>query len=97
MSRVGKKPIPIPSGVPVTSAHGEVTVKGPKGQMSLRTLPGIQIKVAGSTLTIEQNSTARTAGAFHGLTRALINNQVLGVSEGFKKVLEIVGTGFGWT
>lgn len=94
MSRVGKKPIEIPSGVSVTYANGEVTVKGPKGEMSLHTLPGIGIKVDGSTLTVETTSNARTAGAFHGLTRALLNNQVVGVSTGFKKVLEIVGTGY---
>jgi large subunit ribosomal protein L6 len=94
MSRVGKKPIQLPSGVTVTCANGEVKVKGPKGEMSLHTLPGIDIKVEGSTLTVETTSNARTAGAFHSLTRALINNQVLGVSTGFKKVLEIVGTGY---
>ena len=92
MSRVGKKVIPLPTGVSVTYKNGEVTVKGPKGELSYRTLPGIDLKIDGTNLTVVQNSTQRTAGAFHGLTRALINNYVMGVSQGYRKVLEIVGT-----
>ena len=94
MSRVGKKAIPVPAGVSVTWNQGEVKVKGPKGELSYRTLPGIEVQVEGSTVQVVQKSTLRTAGALHGLTRALINNQVLGVSQGFRKVLEIVGTGY---
>ncbi len=94
MSRVGKKVIQIPSGVTVTWKDGEVKTKGPKGELSYRTLPGIELKIDGQTLQVVQNSDQRTAGAFHGLTRALINNNIEGVSTGFRKVLEIVGTGY---
>jgi large subunit ribosomal protein L6 len=94
MSRVGKKVIVVPAGVSVTWNQGEVNVKGPKGELSYRTLPGIEIKVDGASVQVVQNSTLRTAGALHGLTRALIHNNVVGVSQGFKKVLEIVGTGY---
>jgi len=94
MSRVGKKIIDIPNGVTVTWKDGEVKTKGPKGELSYRPLPGIDLKIEGQTLTVVQNSTLRSARAVHGLTRALINNNVEGVSNGFRKVLEIVGTGY---
>ena len=91
-------PFPLHDGVvppvEVGESDGEVTVKGPKGQLAYRTLPGIDLKMENGTLTVIQNSTQRTAGAFHGLTRAIINNYVTGVSQGFRKVLEIVGTGY---
>ena len=94
MSRVGKKIINIPAGVTVAWNDGEVRVKGPKGELSLRPLAGIDIQVEGSTLSVVNTSTERSGHAIHGLTRALINNQVVGVSEGYKRVLEIVGTGY---
>jgi large subunit ribosomal protein L6 len=94
MSRVGKKIITLPKGVSVTWQSGEVRVKGPKGELAYRPLPGVDLKLEGDTLQIVSNSTERTAPAIHGLTRALIANNVTGVSEGFKKVLEIVGTGY---
>lgn len=94
MSRVGKKPIPLPKGVSVAVQDGEVRVKGPKGELAYRTLPGIEIKTENNELMVLQTSEARTAPAFWGLTRAILNNYVVGVSEGFKKVLEIVGTGY---
>ena len=94
MSRVGKKIIPIPAGVQVTWKDGEFKAKGPKGELSYRPLPGIDLKVEGSELKVIQNSTQRTAPAYHGLTRAILNNHVTGVSQGFRKVLEIVGTGY---
>ena len=94
MSRVGKKIINLPSGVSVDWKDGEVRVKGPKGELSVKTLPGVDIKMEGNTLTVVNTSEERTGPAIHGLTRALINNQVVGVSEGYRKVLEIVGTGY---
>jgi large subunit ribosomal protein L6 len=94
MSRVGKKIIPIPAGVSVTWKDGEVKVKGPKGELAYKTLPGIGVEINDGILTVVQSSTLRTGPAFHGLTRAIINNYVVGVSTGFRKVLEIVGTGY---
>jgi large subunit ribosomal protein L6 len=96
MSRVGKKIIEIPAGVTLTVAGKQVTVKGPKGQLVQHLVPGIGIKVEGSTATlvIEEPGTDRTHGALHGTMRANLANMVKGVSEGFKKTLEIVGTGY---
>jgi len=82
MSRIGKKPINIPSGVTVdVSAHGTVTVKGPKGTLTQDVNPDIQVSVEGQE-------------SLHGLYRSLINNMVIGVSEGYKKDLELVGVGY---
>lgn len=94
MSRVGKKPIVIPKGVTVSWQDGLVTIKGPKGELTTRTLPGIEIDVDPAEVRVRQTSSLRTGPAFHGLTRALLHNQVVGVSEGFRKVLEIHGTGY---
>lgn len=94
MSRVGKKIISLPTGVSVAWKDGEVRVKGPRGELAYRPLPGVDLQMEGNTLQIVSTGTERTAPAIHGLTRALINNQVVGVSEGYRKVLEIVGTGY---
>jgi large subunit ribosomal protein L6 len=94
MSRIGKSPVAIPSGVEVTVANGTVTVKGPKGTLS-RDIPGdIEITQDDDTLTFVRPNDERRNKALHGLTRSLVNNMVIGVTDGFKKELEIVGVGY---
>ncbi len=94
MSRVGKKIIDIPSGVEVKVSGRKVTAKGPKGELSYEMLQGIELDVDGAGALVRQTGTDKNARAFHGLTRALINNLVVGVSDGFSKTLEINGTGY---
>ena len=98
MSRIGKLPISIPAGVTVAQENGVVTVKGPKGEMSQKVDASIFVKVADGqvVLEIDENSPVNTKQkqAFHGLYRSLINNMVVGVSQGYQKVLELVGVGY---
>ena len=94
MSRIGKSPIPVPSGVEVTVADGRVAVKGPQGTLE-RVIPGeITIRQEDSTLFVERPNDERQNRALHGLTRSLVNNMVTGVASGFTKELEIVGVGY---
>ncbi len=94
MSRIGRSPIPVPSGVDVSVASGTVTVKGPKGTLS-RDLPGaITVRQDGDTLLVERPNDERQNRALHGLTRTLVSNMVVGVTNGFVKELEIVGVGY---
>ena len=94
MSRIGRAPIAVPSGVDVAVADGTVTVKGPKGQLS-RPIPGaITVRQEGDTLLVERPDDERESRALHGLTRSLVNNMVVGVTDGFRKELEIVGVGY---
>ena len=94
MSRIGKSPIPIPAGVDVTVDDHHVTVSGPRGTLQ-RDLPGaITARREEAALLVERPDDERTSRALHGLTRSLINNMVLGVSNGFSKELEIVGVGY---
>jgi large subunit ribosomal protein L6 len=94
MSRIGKAPVNVPSGVEVSVADRTITVKGPKGTLS-RQIPGeIEVTVDGGVLTCTRPNDERRNRAQHGLTRSLVNNMVLGVTEGFKKNLEIVGVGY---
>jgi large subunit ribosomal protein L6 len=92
MSRVGKKPITIPSGVTVTINDSEMQVKGPKGTLSTPIPAGVSFKQEDGTLVAERASD--NDAAFHGLARALANNAVVGVTEGFKKDMDIVGVGY---
>jgi large subunit ribosomal protein L6 len=94
MSRIGKLPIPIPKGVTVTIKKNEVAVKGPKGELSNIFNPDILVKEEDGQLIIERPTEQRHHRALHGLTRALINNMVIGVSEGFTKELHINGVGY---
>lgn len=95
MSRIGKKPINLPSGVTVdVSAHNAVTVKGPKGTLTQDVNPDIQVSVEGSTLVLSRPTDSKRHKSMHGLYRALINNMVVGVSEGYKKEMELVGVGY---
>lgn len=94
MSRIGKAPIPVPSGVDVTIAGGHVTVKGPKGSLE-RDLPAtISIRQDGDALLVERPNDERQNRALHGLVRSLVNNMVIGVTQGFTKELGIVGVGY---
>ena len=92
MSRVGKKPISIPSGVTVTISDSEMEVKGPKGTLKTPIPAGVSFKQEDGTLTAERASD--DAAAFHGLARALANNAVVGVTEGFTRDMDIVGVGY---
>ena len=99
MSRIGKLPIAIPAGVTVAQgSDGVVTVKGPKGELSQKVDSSIIVKIADGHITfeIDENSPVniKQKQAFHGLYRSLVNNMVVGVSEGYKKVLELVGVGY---
>jgi large subunit ribosomal protein L6 len=94
VSRVGQMPITVPSGVDVTIKGSHVRVKGPKGQMEHTFPAAMDISHKDGIVTIERPSDERTHRALHGMTRALINNMVTGVSTGFEKVLEINGVGY---
>ncbi|MBR2836302.1 MAG: 50S ribosomal protein L6 [Coriobacteriales bacterium] len=94
MSRIGKKPIPVPAGVDVTINGGEVTVKGPKGELSRTFSDIITIKQEGSEIIVTRPDDSREARSLHGLTRTLIDNMVVGVSQGFVKKLELQGVGY---
>ena len=98
MSRIGKLPISIPAGVTVTLNDGVVNVKGPKGELSQKVDSSIIVKVENNEVTFEvdENSPVnyKQKSAFHGLYRSLVNNMVVGVSEGYKKVMELVGVGY---
>jgi large subunit ribosomal protein L6 len=94
MSRIGKSPITVPSGVDVSISQRHVAVKGPQGQLE-RDLPGeITIRQENGTLIVERPNDERGNRALHGLTRSLVNNMVVGVTQGFTKNLEIVGVGY---
>lgn len=92
MSRVGKKPISIPSGVTVTIKDSEMEVKGPKGTLTTPIPAGVSFKQEDGVLTAERSSD--NDAAFHGLARALANNAVVGVTEGFKREMDVVGVGY---
>ncbi len=94
MSRVGKKPISIPKGVKVEQAGGIITVRGPKGSLSKRMSPAIDIIIEDGRLLVNKREDSSEANALHGLTRALVANMITGVSAGFSKVMELVGVGY---
>ena len=94
MSRIGKAPISVPSGVDVVIVNGTVRVKGPRGELS-RPIPGaITVRQDGDTLVVERPDDECESRSLHGLTRSLVNNMVVGVTDGFQKELEIVGVGY---
>lgn len=93
MSRIGKAPIAIPAGVDVNSREGVVTVKGPKGELSLNLVSGIELKQEEGQLSVDIDGN-ENLGAMSGTTRALINNMVIGVVDGFEKKLSIIGVGY---
>lgn len=94
MSRVGKQPITVPSGVTVAVEDDFVTVNGPKGSLKQFTMPGVKISQAEGSLTVERDNDERANRARHGLMRSLLNNMVTGVTQGFEKKLEINGVGY---
>lgn len=94
MSRVGLKPIPLPSGVELRIEDGVSIVKGPKGELRQHLPEGIEIKIEGDLILCSRSSDAPPMRARHGLVRALVANQVQGVTEGFSKALDIVGVGY---
>jgi large subunit ribosomal protein L6 len=94
MSRIGKKPIPLPKGVTVTITDDKVAVKGPKGQLEVARVPSIDVVQEGEELVCTRNGDDGKSRAFHGLMRALTANAVTGVSTGFERKLEINGVGY---
>ena len=95
MSRIGRMPIAIPAGVTITVADGNVvTVKGPKGTLTKEFHPDMIIKTEGNELTVSRPSEIKMHKALHGLTRTLLNNMVVGVTDGFEKKLEVNGVGY---
>ena len=94
MSRIGKKEIPLPKGVEVREDAGAVVVKGPKGSLSTPMVAGITVSVENNVVKFERPNEEKKTRAFHGLMRALVESNVQGVSEGFKKELDIIGVGY---
>ena len=94
MSRIGKQPVEIPSGVDVKSDGAHLVVKGPKGQLELDVHPEMDVSVDDGEVRVTRPSDKKEHRALHGLTRSLINNMVLGVTAGFERRLEIVGVGY---
>ena len=94
MSRIGKKPISIPSGVTVSLKGKEISIKGPKGTLQRSFPPNVNITVEGSEVRVSGEGKTRKSGAFQGLARALLADMVKGVTEGFKKNMSIVGVGY---
>lgn len=94
MSRVGKQPIPVPSGVTITADNDFVSVSGPKGNLKQFTMPGIKVDVQPDQVLVSRENEERQSRAKHGLMRSLVNNMVQGVSQGFEKKLELNGVGF---
>ncbi len=94
MSRIGNKTIVLPSAASIELVENTITVKGPKGQLSFEIPACISIHVDGANITFTRESNEKTHRSLHGTTRAIINNMVIGVTEGYEKILEIEGTGY---
>ena len=94
MSRIGKQPISVPAGVTITVQDTLVTVKGPKGVLTQQINPNITVTVADGVCTVTRPDDEKQNRAFHGLYRSLIANMIVGVSEGYKKTMELVGVGY---
>ena len=94
MSRIGKKPISVPSGVEVKIDGQNVSVKGPKGELALTVAEPIKVSLDDAEITVSRPDDERENRSLHGLTRSLIHNNIVGVTEGYSKNLEIVGTGY---
>lgn len=94
MSRIGNKVIPLPAGVEITNKDNVVTVKGPKGELTRTFSKDIDIRVEGTEVTLHRQNDTKEMKTIHGTTRALLHNMVVGVSEGFKKELEMRGVGY---
>ena len=94
MSRIGNKPVPIVDGVKVTVSGGAINVEGPKGKLSYELRPEVEVAVEESEVKVTRRSDNKSARAFHGLTRALVANMIVGVKDGYEKKLELQGVGY---
>jgi len=94
MSRIGKKPISLPSGVTVTVSDSQVIVKGQKGELKVDLLPNINVEVKDDQVLVTRKNDLKQTKANHGLIRSLVDNHVIGVTQGYKKTLKLVGTGY---
>ena len=94
MSRIGRKPINIPAGVTASVDNGVITVKGPKGTLDFKFNPAMTVEIKGDVIEVTRPNDAKENRSLHGLTRTLIHNMVVGVTEGFKKNLEVNGVGY---
>ena len=94
MSRIGNQPIPVPSGVKVSLDNNIVLVEGAKAKLTKELPPLVKLQIEDTVLTVTRDNETKEARAMHGLTRSLINSMVIGVTEGFKKQLEIIGVGY---
>lgn len=94
MSRIGKQPIAIPAGVTITVDDNSIVVKGPKGELSQFTMEGITVKQEGDQILVTRQSDSQEHRSKHGLMRTLVNNMIIGVTQGFEKKLEVNGVGF---
>ncbi|MDR1534679.1 MAG: 50S ribosomal protein L6 [Planctomycetota bacterium] len=94
MSRIGKKPVPLPAGVDVKVPAAEIVITGPKGELRQRLTPGVKVAVGEGGVVVTRDSDSKQHRALHGLYRALIQNMVFGVTRGYEKRLRIVGTGY---
>ena len=94
MSRIGNRVLTVPEDVTVINENGQITVKGPKGELSIPLNPNIDVKVEDNKVTVTRNSDIKTTKQMHGTTNALIANMIKGVKEGYEKGLEIIGVGY---
>ena len=94
MSRIGRKPIPLTAGTTLTVDNGVVKVKGPKGELSTPTVPGVDVIIEDGNIIVSRQNEEKQTRSWHGMMRALIANMVTGVTAGFKKDLEIIGVGY---
>src|SRR5690606_1910374 len=94
MSRIGKKPITVPSGVEIDIKPGQIKVKGPKGELVQDVSPDMEVKVEDGVLTVDRPTNRPNHRALHGLTRSLVANMIVGVTDGYQKVLNIQGVGY---
>lgn len=94
MSRIGRKAVELPKGASVSLAGDKIIVKGPKGELNAKLMPGIQVKIEDTQVHVSRSNDEKQSRAWHGMTRALIANMVTGVTTGFSKTMEIVGVGW---
>ena len=94
MSRIGKLPIPVPGGVQISQENGVLTVTGPKGTLSRKMIPAIEVKLEGSNIICERPSDSKDHRSLHGLVRSLVNNMVIGVTQGYERRMDMTGVGY---
>ena len=94
MSRIGRKPINIPAGVDVKFENGVITVKGPKGELTQKINPNMTVEINGAVIEVKRPNDEKLNRSLHGLTRTIIHNMIVGVTEGYKKTLEVNGVGY---